>query len=316
MPYSHTKLFSGSPEYQRPFSWNAEHFDDLIDDLIEADRKQQYFLGTIVLHNVDDKGNFDIVDGQQRMTSLMILLACLRDSIESKEYKDPIQQKIQQPENKVDGIPAQLRLEVREKKLFNDLIVSIGGTNNLPKISDVPDPEWRYVEAIEIFKERLGKLAEGQIQELISFVSQQCVVVKLSTTSFADAFRLFTIVNDRGKQLRRIDVLKAHNLAPDIISKDSVRVSYANKWADYENEMGSDLFESLFHLIRLIYLKDKPQGDLLSEFTTRIFGKYINQGEEFFNSVFEYCDLFERVFIDRDVLKDHEHNIKYNNFST
>ena len=77
-------LFSGKrffriPDYQRPFSWDSDNFEDLINDIIGAKKDQDYFLGTTVLHHREDEGIYDIVDGQQRMTSIMILFACLRD---------------------------------------------------------------------------------------------------------------------------------------------------------------------------------------------------------------------------------------------
>lgn len=77
------------PTYQRPFSWDDEQFDDLVLDTKDADRKSTYFIGTIVLHREGD-GTLSIVDGQQRLISLLILLACLRDLIDESQYKSGI----------------------------------------------------------------------------------------------------------------------------------------------------------------------------------------------------------------------------------
>jgi DNA (cytosine-5)-methyltransferase 1 len=92
-------FFFRVPEYQRPFSWETDNFDDLIDDIVSANKDQEYFLGTIVLHHREHEGHFDVVDGQQRLTSVMILLACLRDLVEEQEYKSGIQAKILQQKN-------------------------------------------------------------------------------------------------------------------------------------------------------------------------------------------------------------------------
>src|SRR6185503_6572890 len=91
-------------DYQRPFSWDPDNFEDLIDDIITANKNQEYFLGTIVLHNVS-KGNYEIVDGQQRLTSVLILMACLRDKVQHHSFKEGIQDKIVQRENVVASIP-------------------------------------------------------------------------------------------------------------------------------------------------------------------------------------------------------------------
>src|SRR5258708_5325891 len=116
------------PEYQRPFSWDTDNFDDLIDDIVSANKDQEYFLGTIVLHHLVAEGHYDIVDGQQRLTSVMILLACLRDLVEGEDYKAGIQEKILQQKNVVDGIPEKIRLEVKDRQLFSEIVVTKGGT--------------------------------------------------------------------------------------------------------------------------------------------------------------------------------------------
>lgn len=60
-------LFYEIPEFQRPFSWEKDQFEDLIDDLVAADPTKEYFLGTIVYYR--DAGVRMVVDGQQRLDS-------------------------------------------------------------------------------------------------------------------------------------------------------------------------------------------------------------------------------------------------------
>jgi hypothetical protein len=299
------EFFFRVPEYQRPFSWDADHFEDLIQDIITANREQEYFLGTIVLHHREEAGNYDVVDGQQRLTSLMILLACLRDIVQASEYKSGIQDKILQKKNVVDGIPEKVRLEVKDRKLFLEIVVSEGGTLTARAEDGLPEPEWRYVRAVNVFRAALNKLNQNEIQDIITFLNQKCVVIYLATSAFDDAFRLFTIVNDRGKQLRRIDILKAINIAPDVITNDTVRNKVAQEWEQTEKDLGESVFESVFHLVRLILLKDKPQSDLLKEFQNRIFfKKLILKGEPFFDLIFDYANLYGRIFIDRDFVPE------------
>lgn len=299
------------PEYQRPFSWDTDNFDDLIDDITSANKDQEYFLGTIVLHHPKGKDHFDVVDGQQRLTSVMILFACLRDLVEQKDYKGGLQAKILQKKNVVDGIPEKVRLEVKDRELFTKIVVTPGGTAQNLTEAGLPEPEWRYVNAVNVFRSKLQKFTQNEIQQTITFLTQKCVVISLVASEFADAFRLFTIVNDRGKQLRRIDILKALNIAPDVITKDTVRNRVAQQWEELEKGLGESTFESVFHLVRLILLKDKPQGDLLREFEDRVFTKNkVSKGEPFFDLMFHYAKLYSSIFIDRDVVPDHapEHN--------
>jgi hypothetical protein len=299
------EFFFRVPEYQRPFSWETDNFDDLVEDIVNANKEQDYFLGTVVLHH-RAKGHYDVVDGQQRLTSLMILLACLRDSVEDEQYKGGIQAKIVQQKNVVDGIPEKVRLEVKDREIFHEMVVTQKGTL-VQRSESMPEPERRYVSAARAFRSRLDKLGQPEIQKTIEFLNQRCVVTYFASSSFADAFRLFTIVNDRGKQLRRIDILKAINIAPDVISTETIRNKIAQQWEALEKELGEDTFESIFYLVRLVLLKDKLQGDLLKEFEDRVFKSnkkniHVAKGEFFFNLIFEYAKLYSSIFIDRDVI--------------
>ena len=296
-------FFFRVPEYQRPFSWDTDNFDDLIDDVVSASKDQEYFLGTIVLHHREAEGHYDIVDGQQRLTSVLILMACLRDLVEAQEFKDGLQAKILQQRNVVDGIPEKVRLEVKDREIFSEVVLAPGGTKEERRESDLPEPEWRYVNAVRVFRSKLKHLKQDELKAIITFLNQKCVVIYLATPTFDDAFRLFTIVNDRGKQLRRIDILKAINIAPDVITKDTVRDRVAQQWEELEKDLGESTFEAVFHLARLVLLKDKPQGDLLSEFENRILGKKaVNKGEPFLNLMFSYARLYSAIFLDRDIV--------------
>jgi uncharacterized protein with ParB-like and HNH nuclease domain len=285
------------PEYQRPYSWDEEHFTDLIQDLLDANKDREYFLGTIVVHH---KGGInDIVDGQQRLTTIMILMACLRDLLTSKDFKGDLQEKIMQKANKVDGIPQKVRIEVKDREAFNEIVVPKDGTNKVKTADFVSEPEWRYLKAIEVFKKALKNLSQIELENFTQFLSQKCVMVFLSTTTFDDAFRLFTIVNDRGKQLRRIDILKANNISPTLIKSEPVRNSLAQKWEDAEKNLGGETFESMLFLLRLILVGEKPQNDLLVEFEERVFKRNITQkGEKFVDLVCEYAILYNDTFED------------------
>lgn len=310
------KLFSEGwffsiPNYQRPFSWDKDQLTDLIDDLMEARRDNDYFLGTLVLHERSPE-TFDVVDGQQRLTALSILLACLRDLLESDA--DELQEMIVQPEKKFQGIPSRPRLEMRDSGPYVKIVTTIKGT----EIQDTGGPllttaDQRYRAAVTIFRESLSGQSQEYLRELTEFIVQHVVVIYLAADSFDDAFRLFTVVNDRGKQLRRIDVLKAVNLSPSAIVQDGQREQYARKWEGYEETLGEADFESLFAALRLVYVQEKPEGDLLHEFEKRVYGKKDrpSAGPKFIDELGDYVDLWEALFIARDFLEDEEDHARF-----
>ena len=72
------------PEYQRPYKWTLKNVSQLIDDILRFKDKKAYRLGTIVLHKdkKDNKDRYNIVDGQQRITTIILLLKAIQKNIE------------------------------------------------------------------------------------------------------------------------------------------------------------------------------------------------------------------------------------------
>lgn len=303
--------FFSIPNYQRPFSWDKDQLSDLVDDLMAAKRDNDYFLGTLVLHETSTD-TFDVVDGQQRLTALSILLACLRDLLESDSHE--VQDMIVQPEKKFQGIPSRPRLEVRDSAPYAKIVTTPKGTVTLePDGPLLTTADQRYRAAVTIFRDALSGQSQDYLRGLVEFIVQHVVVIYLAADSFDDAFRLFTVVNDRGKQLRRIDVLKAVNLSPSVIAHEGQREQYARKWEGYEETLGESDFESLFAALRLVYVQDKPEGDLLHEFETRVYGKKDrpSAGPTFIDELGEYVDLWEALFIGRDFLEGTDDHARF-----
>lgn len=307
-----TKLFTQDfffriPEYQRPFMWDDEDFANLIDDLTNAKWDEPYFLGTLVLHR-ESESHYDVVDGQQRLTALCILIACIRDAL-LKSGEDKLAQelhaKIYQPENTLDDIPAKNRLQVKDQALFNPLIGEPGGTEEpLSEYHRGTAVGERYEYARVEFWDRLKVMDAANLKKFAVFINKLCTLIYLATDSFDDAFRLFTVVNDRGKQLRRIDVLKAYNMDPIRVPSADARTKYAHSWEDMEAQLGEARFEDIFHLLRLIYTKEKPAADLHAEFVDKILGKadMPKPGGQFIEELTKYVNLYDKLFVDLDFL--------------
>src|SRR5215472_2070638 len=109
------------PSFQRPYAWREEHAMALVNDLIafmkEAESPQKlppYFLGSIVLIKEEKLPDAEVVDGQQRLTTLTILLAALRELV-SPEYKNFINGFLYQEGNPITCTPSRYRLTLRER---------------------------------------------------------------------------------------------------------------------------------------------------------------------------------------------------------
>lgn len=172
------------PVYQRPLSWGKDNFDQLFEDIYDAmtsSRQMQYFLGSIILQKHEhEKNKFDIVDGQQRISSLAILMAVIRDYTADDKLKKSLYSCLYQEEDKYKRIPEEMRVTPWEdlKEMFKKYICECGGTekfmndfdNNRVQYSDSQDPRYHLYEAISIFKEKLEEKLKKQ-KNLDDFVS-------------------------------------------------------------------------------------------------------------------------------------------------
>ena len=296
------------PGYQRPFSWKADNFEDLIGDLKEAPRGKEYFLGTVVLHEISDQ-RLDIVDGQQRITSLVILLACIRDLLHKfgeDEDANVIQGTLYSKAVNLKRIPERALLTTRDYQAFHNSFYSLESTNNsVSGAAKLGDVESRYEAARTTFRAAMDGMTAAEIQELATFILNSCVVLVLSAKDFSDSFRLFEIVNDRGQQLRRVDILKSYKVSSEAIVDEHKRQRAAQTWEDCEERLGTDRFEQVFSLLRFIYTQSKPESDLNTEFKSRILGKNSNpkRGLEFVDALKDAVDIYEEVFLTKDYLK-------------
>ena len=129
------------PEYQRPYVWDKDQVTELLDDVMQARHSNpdsQYFLGSLVLKkNSKEEGStkfeeYDLLDGQQRLTTLFLITAVIRDLTGDKELKETCVQAIFQKENKYSGTPERLRIvfDIRDqvKEFIKEFIKEDGGT--------------------------------------------------------------------------------------------------------------------------------------------------------------------------------------------
>ncbi|MBU7581676.1 MAG: DUF262 domain-containing protein [Nostoc sp. TH1S01] len=260
------------PLYQRPYAWTTEQAGELFEDLISAlgdsdekiDDINPYFLGSIVLIK-GDTTDAKVIDGQQRLTTITVLLAALRASV-SKEYKHILTKYLYQedhfePENNI------YRLTLREKDtpFFKEYIQSESGLDKLNVLIDskLSDSCKNLKHNALLFIDKLKVITESQLLRFIQFLTKRCFIVVVSTPDIESGYRIFSVLNNRGLDLSHADILKA-----EIIGKihSEHQDKYSEKWENVEERLGRDTFKSLFSHIRMIHGKLKPRESILKEF--------------------------------------------------
>lgn len=276
------------PEYQRPYIWGKDEVNELLDDLTFAQQEksdQEYFLGSFVFqakkadpshgHQFDEN---DLLDGQQRMTTLLLLFACIRDLSTDQEAKNDCQSCIFQKGSQYKNVPERNRIvfAIREEvqKFVDDFIKAPGGTDREKDLTAVAakqtDKSLQNMAQAVLGIRRFFKDPENSIapEQLLKFLMNNVLLIYVATQALDDAFRLFTILNDRGVPLRNSDILKSLNLGELDSEKDKVK--YAQLWEDAESSLGDD-FDRFLNHIRTLLVKEKARLNVLQEFEDKIY---------------------------------------------
>ena len=275
------------PEYQRPYVWGADEIGELLDDLKFALTEKpdfEYFLGSFVFQSKvaqPEKGQEfdenDLLDGQQRMTTLLLLFAVIRDLASDPDAKDDCQRCIYQKASKYKKIPERTRLVfgIREavQIFIESFIKNEGGTELSDELAKLGKKnEDVSVQNIAKTVMAIRKFFQNSLspspEDLLQFLLNKVLLIYVSTEDLEDAFRLFMILNDRGIPLRNSDILKSMNLGA--LEAPAEKVKYAKLWEEAEGELGDDFDRFLSH-VRTILVKDKARLNLLQEYEDKIY---------------------------------------------
>ena len=305
--YTLAKIFSSDfeyviPSYQRPYAWTVDQASELFDDLFDfykSEQEEGYFLGSIVLIKQESKPYAEVIDGQQRLTTLTILLSALASILEEKQ-RDTLCKYIQEPGNEFEGLEPKPRLTLRErdKEFFSKYVQAL----DFEQLSNIDDNNLDNESQINIKKnsqlflkrieENLGNIAES-IKGFVTFLLRRCFLVAVSTPSQQSAFRVFSVMNSRGLDLQPTDIIKA-----DIIGKlttDKERDEYNERWEDMEVQLGRSGFNDLFTYVRMIYAKEKAKKSLLDEFQNHVLS-VVRESESLISEVLEpYASALAKV---------------------
>ena len=285
------------PLYQRPYAWTREQVDELLDDLLSAQKRDQtapYFLGSIVLIKDGDDPQSAVVDGQQRLTTLTMILCVLRElaDLDRRQYLDTF---IRQKGNPLIGTRDQFRLSLRkrDRQFFEDHIQTNDKIHHLLTMekATLTDIQLRITDNVGQIMLTLSTLSDDDRWSLASFIVQQCFLVVVTATDRDSAYRIFSVMNDRGLDLSPTDILKAEVIGS---LDETEQSSYAAEWESVEERLGRDDFRDLFTHIRMIRVKAKMRQTLQADFLEHVLRK--PTGSEFIDdTLVPYAEVYETV---------------------
>lgn len=212
------------PRYQRGYAWEKQHVRELFEDIKEAiDSKSSHYIGTVVLSKCeDDAKKFHVVDGQQRLTTITLLIAQLLQKIEDGDTR--IYQKMHYIKK---GSQYRLKPLERDVQVFQQLLD--GNTLATPQ-----NKSQRFMmEAVEEMQFQINNIKDPE--KFLDAIGN-LEIMEFIENSEGDAIRIFQTVNDRGKSLSNMEKIK------------SLLIYFSNKYLDKKyddsiNAVFSDIFE-------------------------------------------------------------------------
>ncbi len=314
------------PDYQRAYVWDTDQVRDLLDDTISAYRENkeaQYFLGSMVLKINEKSDNnvsyteYELLDGQQRITTVFLILACMRDMLtDYPQYQNSLAGFVYQAEDAILQQPERMRIifnirsDVRD--FVNEHIKPLHGTCDSALLKDKMQAKDVNISIRNMANAMLvaHEFLEENKSEIIGYLSyflNKVLMIYVATEELQDAFQLFTVLNNRGVKLSSSDILKAENLK-ELSAAD--RTSWATRWEEMETYFGEEFDKFLSH-IRTILVKKKQTTTLLKEFDEFVYSnqeydrtqkKYVprtpilRRGRDTFELLYSYYHTYQEVF--------------------
>lgn len=246
------------PRYQREYTWNQRDWANLYDDITQNDAG--YFLGSFIVVNGTvnskmDTIHYEVIDGQQRLTTLSLLLAALYTRI--MEHKDSIDDDMM-----LDDIrPLRNRLILKSDKSMTRVIPQVQNHNledyrwilkeHIGLDAVMQKPKFlglrKMSKAFNYFYDRLGEDVGGRdgiecVRCLLDICRLVCsaVVVQITVDSHADAYTLFASLNNRGVPLSAVDLIKNMLLGKVAGVDDGQLNYYFERWQEVLHNLGDD----------------------------------------------------------------------------
>ncbi len=290
------ELYYQIPIYQRPYQWTEENCEKLLDDLFfnyEDDRESDYFCGSLVLIAISEDlkaKTYDVVDGQQRLSTFILLakvLATLYSERLTEESKDYLQESLNGRYGKKDRLNFNA-IGFNSKKDFQYALTSF---NDAP----VSNNKNNYLKNAICLKNYLKKKEIEDINGFIEWLYFKVVFITITCPDADKALRIFNVLNARGLALSATDIFKGELLKH---TKEHEREEFVSRWNALSQKCSdNDLkIETLFSWY-LTYLnpvtsKEKMEKRLVTWFKNlnKTPLEYLKGVEDFYNA---YCEALE-----------------------
>ncbi|WQY15303.1 DUF262 domain-containing protein [Helicobacter pylori] len=294
------ELYYQIPIYQRPYQWTKENCEKLLDDLFEdyeKDRESDYFCGSLVLVKSDPNSKtetYDVVDGQQRLSTFILLAKVLADL-----YNDCLD-----PKN-LEHLQEGWKDRHTERKRLSFNTIGFNAEYNFQdalehfndsQASKNKNNKNNYLKNAICLKDYLEKKEIGDINDFIEWLYSNVVFITIICPSIDKALRIFNVLNARGLPLNATDIFKGELLKE--LAKEEDQKKLVSRWNALSQKCSDNdltmetLFSWYLTYLNSVTSKEKMEKELVTWFN--ILNKppleYLKGIEDFYNA---YCEILE-----------------------
>ena len=262
------------PAYQRPYSWEKGNVEQLLDDVWEAyeGNDEEYFIGSLITIEREKGRLYDVVDGQQRLTTLNLIFSKLRDAVD-EPAKSELGRRVL-PRNALTGEEETPRLTLRQRdqSFFRKYVLAgevIPDAIRKDIMKDQDAPKQRIAENLEAIDAFIAQHDQKTLKLFANYLLSRVYVVFVTTASLQSAYRLFNVLNARGMALSNADLIK--NMLFAGLGGDAARSSELDEaWLELEEQIGIERLDQFLAHHRSSVVATKARKTLHEEFAPLI----------------------------------------------
>ena len=295
------------PQYQRPYAWQEDQWEDLLDDVESLMTGQELFLGSVVVIPKDKHragiNYFEVVDGQQRLATLLIWFSAIRDSEIERgnqsfaEYIDTTFLFIK--EFVGDAWKSIPKLTLGEPD--NDTFLKILNRQNVNQKDLI-------FECYNFFRKKASK------SDLLNILLDRIFVIHINAMDNFNAFRLFETLNDRGLELSAVDLIKNFILMrlTSQGAKDDIVNQTIHNWNEMYQKIGNDEPVKFIRRYTMSRYKGKvAETKLYETIKTKTQNFSIDQIVDFVRDINSKASIYKKIinkeFYDQDINRSLSH---------
>ena len=304
------KLTYEIPNYQRPYSWGKDQIEKFCDDIMLAfENDEEYLLSSIILVEVEKGRLYEVIDWQQRLTTISILLSVLSHFI-SDENKDDASTRIfkKSSEARVQRVTtdkSKIHIFDRVLKDFDYEIIK----NELNKKENKKNNY--YLNAIYLY-DFFNALTENDFDfnAFYEFFMERVYLIGVYTINQSKAMRLFEVLNARWLPLKNSDLIKnfviekiyeKFNEEEDLRDAKNEEENFSSRWKEIDSKMSSlnESIEDLFTYYIYHKLGENPKKDLFEEFKLVYKKNFWDNISELIKEIYNFYDLYISLYEDK-----------------